>query len=511
MSRIKRFAHSLASGYLLLGVNVIYTLASVSLALHYLSIKEFGLWAVVAQVAMNLHLLVDFGMSGSVSRILIDHKDDSNSTSYGTVIQTGFLALLVQGIVLAAIGSLTALWLPHWMKIPAEFRQIFFWLMIGQCALLGVSFAGRIFTFILQAHQRYDWCNYAQIGGFIFNLLGLWLGFKWKLGLYSLLVAAAANMIFASGLSVIMVWRLCLLPSKGRWGHANWTTFREIFSYANDIFLLSLGYMLISLSQMPVISRTLGLEAAAVWSVASKAFTFAQQLIFKILDFSSGAFAEMMVRGEHERLKFRFREVIILTGSASMAVGLAVALCNESFLKIWTHDRIFWGTKNDFLFACMMIVYANTRCHIGFAGTTKQIRAMKYIYFVEGISFVLFSLLLSKKFGLLGIMFSALLTDLAFSGTYGIYRTTIYFHVSVGEILSDWYKKPAQFFAAFLIVAVLIWFATRSLNPFAQITIDAISISSVGALLFWQLGLDKHLKDEGRKVIQKLKNRFLPA
>ena len=51
MSRLKKFTHSLLSGYVALGVNVFYTLASVPLALHYLGKAEFGLWALVSQIS----------------------------------------------------------------------------------------------------------------------------------------------------------------------------------------------------------------------------------------------------------------------------------------------------------------------------------------------------------------------------------------------------------------------------------------------------------------------------
>jgi len=74
MSRFKRFAHSLASGYAALASTVLVTLASVPLALHYLSKEEFGLWALASQVAAYLSL-IDAGMTGSLSRFLIDHKD----------------------------------------------------------------------------------------------------------------------------------------------------------------------------------------------------------------------------------------------------------------------------------------------------------------------------------------------------------------------------------------------------------------------------------------------------
>src|ERR1051326_5528492 len=97
MSRFRNAARSLASGYLAIGSNVVYTLASVPLALHYLSKDEFGLWALALQVAGYL-LLIDLGITSAVSRILIDHKDEIDGGNYGSVIKTSCLVLTIQGV-----------------------------------------------------------------------------------------------------------------------------------------------------------------------------------------------------------------------------------------------------------------------------------------------------------------------------------------------------------------------------------------------------------------------------
>src|SRR5438445_3724019 len=109
MSRIKRYAHSLVSGYAALIANVVYSLLSVPLAMRYLSNEEFGLWLVAAQVSTYL-ALIDFGMSASIGRILIDHKDERNGGAYGEVIKTGALILTIQGIVIAAVGMAAGFW-----------------------------------------------------------------------------------------------------------------------------------------------------------------------------------------------------------------------------------------------------------------------------------------------------------------------------------------------------------------------------------------------------------------
>src|ERR1017187_9077761 len=151
MSRLKKFTHSLLSGYVALGANIFYTLASVPLALHYLGKAEFGLGALVSSISGYI-ALIDLGMAGSVSRILIDHKDDRQTGAYGGVIKTGALVGLVQGALIVLAGTALSALAGALLRVPLELRREFVWLMIGQSVLLGLTFAARIFSHLLFAH-----------------------------------------------------------------------------------------------------------------------------------------------------------------------------------------------------------------------------------------------------------------------------------------------------------------------------------------------------------------------
>src|SRR5215831_10763821 len=152
MSRVKRFTYSLASGYVLLAINSAYTLASVPLALHYLSKEYFALWALTAQIAGYV-ALVDFGLSASAARILIDYKDRRTGGEYGSVIQTGALVGFSQGTLIFLSGLLVALVIGPLLHIPVALRQTFFWLVVGQCGVTALTFAARILVHILTASQ----------------------------------------------------------------------------------------------------------------------------------------------------------------------------------------------------------------------------------------------------------------------------------------------------------------------------------------------------------------------
>jgi len=334
MSRFSNAVRSLTSGYAALVANGVYLLASIPLALRYLSADEFALWNLVVQIAGYL-ILIDFGMTGAVSRILIDHKDDREAGNYGAVIKTGMLGLLFQGVCIIFGGLLLARSLPLLLDVPYQFRKVFEVLIAGQCALLGALFVTRIFMSLLQAHQRFDVINYAQILQLIAGFATQWLTFHLGWGLYSLLAASAVNAVVGSMYNLFWVLKLQLFPSTASWGKANGKIFRELLSFGKDLFLLSIGLQLLNATQVVIITRTLGLTAASVWIIATKTFLLAQQVVARISDFSSSALGEMVVRGEQERLQRRFRELLVLTGAAAVFVGGSIALCNSSFIAVW--------------------------------------------------------------------------------------------------------------------------------------------------------------------------------
>jgi O-antigen/teichoic acid export membrane protein len=124
-----------------------------------------------------------------------------------------------------------------------------------------------------------------------------------------------------------------LFPPGSASGRANSKTFLELFSYGRRVFLITVGQQLVNASQVMVISRTLGLNAAAIWSIATKGFTVAQQVVNRPYDFSAAGFSEMMVRNERPKLLPRFRHLVVLSVSLAVWTGLGVALCNPSFLE----------------------------------------------------------------------------------------------------------------------------------------------------------------------------------
>lgn len=339
MSRLNRYTQSLISGYALLGINMLYTLGSVPLALHYLpNTEELGLWALTSKLGVFI-AMVDFGLSASVARILIDHKDDRAGGGYGAMVKTGFLVGTVQGLLVLLVGTVLAFHAGPWLDIGPELHRTFTWLLLGQCCLLAVSFSTRTLGHILAAHQRFDIVNYNQAVAQMVTFGVTWFFFARGYGVMSILYGHVATVVQ----SVVFNWagcaRLHLLPRAGQWGRITAAQFKVVFHFGNDIFIMALGALLVSTSQTILVTRLLGLEAATIWNIFTRAYDVLQQVIFRLFDYSSSALAEMIVRGEKARLQARFRQIVVLSASLSVVAGVMFALCNTSFVTLWTSGR----------------------------------------------------------------------------------------------------------------------------------------------------------------------------
>ena len=495
MSRLKNFSRNLATSYLQLAVNVVYSLVSVPLILHWLPKAEFGMWAVLVQL-MSYIFLVDLGINQAIARFLVDHKDCRHNGEYGALVKTSAMVSAIQGLVVLAVVTLGSPLLASLLKIPAEYQGTFIALMRIQGLIAAFTFCMNPLSIMLNAHQRMDILSRQSIYNLV-GQLGLLLLFLTRgCGIYAFVYAGA---IIALVTPAQLFWhcrRLGLLPRAGEWGKVTWTQFKEVFLYGKDVFLMNLGVQLSVNSQTIIISRELGLESAAAWSVGTKVFALMGQMQFQPFNAARPGLSEMAVRKETGRLRARFQNIVVLTTSLGVFLGVGFALCNSLFVEIWTGGKIAWTPFNDVLLALWLFFTAMQTTHCNFVSVTKQIGWMRYVYFVEGFCFVTLSLLLGQYWGLPGIIFCSLPCLILFPYQFGIRRSCQYFHLNFACIAFDWVRPSLKLAVILTPLALILWLATSGLPPSLRLAIHGAAAGGLGGLLFLRIGLPLEIVGE---------------
>jgi O-antigen/teichoic acid export membrane protein len=416
--RTYNFIRSLGAGYFATAVNIAYTVASVPLALHYLGNEQFGLWALAQQI-MGYLMLLDLGVSSAVSRFIADRKDEVSGGEYGSILLTGGIVFVAQGILIGIAGFIFSFFAPILFSVPQHLSSDFTNVLIIITALAGISVALRTLGAPLWAFQRMDVSYGLGSLTLLTSLAALWGGFHLGWGIYSFALAGIPAAILCPIITFLICWKSGFYPSAGYWGRPNLLLFRKIFSFGQDVVWVSMGSQLVNASQIMILSRVVSLNAAATFAIGTKLFTMGQQLTGRIIESSAPGLTEMFVRGDTSRFNLRFSNIISITAFLATVGATALIALNTPFVSFWTSGAVHWNLACDALLAGLLIATSITRCLIGVFGLTGSFRPVRHIYFAEGCVFIMVAIPAAAHFGIIGILGSSLIVHLMIAGILG--------------------------------------------------------------------------------------------
>ena len=479
MSRVKNYLSSVATGYVNLATNILYSLASVPLALHFLTREEFGLWALVVQLAWYL-MLIDTGMSNATGRRLIDHKDERANGIYGSVLKTGLAVLGVQGIILCIATVLAAPLISAIFKIPPHLAPVFERLLVFQAAISALSLPARGVGQTLTAHARIDLINIANCCALVVNFAVTWFAFGAGAKLFSPIYGTASGFTVTALLQILFAHRHGFFPRSSEWGRATWELFTEIFTFGRKLFLITLGTNLMLTTQTMIITRCLGLEAAAAWSIGTKVFTLVVQLVGKLYESVGPILSEMWIRGERTRIVHRTRDVLVLCLLVSVFCGCGLALGNSAFVRLWTGGRIEWHWSFDLLLAVWLCDLIANRVLSLPVLASKELGLLGFVYLLEGVAFVGLGFWILPRAGIGGLLILTLLCSLI-SGCYLLGRNRRYSRDQIRFWDRATWGPPILAGGALVAISITVTLATESLPALPQLLARVTVLGIAGA------------------------------
>lgn len=449
--------------------------------------------------------LIELGMSGATARILMDYKDHPENGDYGSVILTGSLVFVMQASIIAVVGLVSAPWVVNVVGVPTNLVSVAIYLLRWLCVTFAVATGLKVFGSLLYANKHLDLLNAITGGTVLIGLVLMAAILASGAGLRGLVVMFVLQISLTVLFQIIACWRLKLLPRWGCWGRPTFARFVELFRLAKDFFLVSMGTQVLEASQLIIVTRTMGLAAAAAWSVSTKIFALIFQLLTKIQGTGVVFLSEMMVRGESQRLENRFRQICQITAAlAAVTLAMAVAV-NQPFVSAWAKPSLAWGMSLSALMAVLVFLNAVTRCHVDLIIHTKSIMALRYIYFLEAAAFVGLSLWLSPKIGFYGVLLPALTCLVLARFWYVAWRVARYFSVSLRLVCWSWMRRSLL---AILLLIPFIWTAAAIpqivTSPWLQFTLATLWVGVPSTVTLVALALPPDVMEEFRQHFRKL-------
>jgi O-antigen/teichoic acid export membrane protein len=489
--RSTSFARGLGAGYLATAINIAYTAASVPLALHYLGKDQFGLWSLSQQIVGYL-ILLDLGVTSAVSRFIADHKDDVNGGDYGRLLLTGAIVFAIQGALIVIVGLVFSIFAPALFSVPTPLASDFTKVLMIISSLAGISIFSRSLSAPLWAFHRID---FSYVMGTVSLLLGfaaLWLGFHFGWGIYSFAISGLPAALLCPAMTFYFCRRNGFYPSaKSGWQAPALPDILRVFAFGKDAALMTLGSQMVNATQIMIISRFVGLDAAAIFSIGTKLYSLGQQLVARVVGTAAPALTELFVRGENARFNTRFYDVVSISIFLATMISSFLVIGNSAVVSIWTSRMISWNPLADVLLGALLVGTSVSRCLNELFVYKGNLKTVRHIYFVEGLFSITLSIPAVIRFGLIGLLATTLFVHLAVALSFSLKAAARAFVQAVPIM-----RLILKSFLILFLMFVCAGLSTRLHLERTQAILFIILFAPVGGFLGWSLLLHRSLRTE---------------
>lgn len=475
------YLRGVSSAYFLLLVNIAYSFTSIPIIIHFLGSEVFGLWAIALQIGVVLQL-ADLGLCGALVRILINHKDDKVSPGYQRALFSVWTTLCVIAVVVISVVSVLIPHLVSILEINLAIQPDFAEFLLFYLVVFSLKFVLNPISLALASHQRADLTNWTSSFGFLVALIALVFFLNGGSGLWSLVYAQLIVVLVTHAINFWQAVHLGFIPSPKLGDLFHLKSLLEIASYGWQRLLAILGTTLLSSAPTFLITRYLGLEATAAWTVGTRVQRIFVQLMSKLPELAFPSLVEMQVRGEKDLMKQRFLEVLRVTSAGSCVLAGLLLACNREFVVLWAGRGLSWGFETDIAIALLFLVMISQKIFWYPASIAKDLGITKYSFLLEAGLFSLIVVLTPRN--CLSLFFFASImasTGMLVSLPILIWRTAQILKMSFLETIKQGFTVVLRGGIPILIISFLLTKVIAS-EGWIHLIIDVVLISMMGFL-----------------------------
>jgi O-antigen/teichoic acid export membrane protein len=410
-------SRNVASNFAGFGVQAITTFALTPFVLRSLGAHDYGVWSIVVGLT-GYYGLFDLGLRAGLTQYLTRHLANNDHERLNRTLSTGVAALGLVGLVTIILSAAFAWYLPGHFGLPSADAQDVRWAV----ALAGLSISVQFFLFpfsaLLPALERFDLANAIGIVTRLITAAATYAAMRTGGGLVALSVVLAVTT------SLDYAWRtvvaLRLVPqARVKLRLASFASLRELFSYGAWNVTIGAGIRLISYTDSLVIGAVLGASAVATFAIAGSLVNYFADSIVAITQ----VFFPAMTRLDAQKDADGLRRLYV-TGSrltliiASTGTTLIVLFAGD-FLRLWVGSGLGNEVGRTTLVLHILIIAAacsawqRIGCQVLLA--TRQVPLVARLFGAEAILNLLLSVLLVRRFGLMGVALGTLVPSLLFN------------------------------------------------------------------------------------------------
>lgn len=368
--------------------------------LHRLGDEAYSIWILIFAITGYFSLL-DFGIRSSIVKYTAGFIATHDHDQLQCYLSTSFAFYSVVGLFVLSITAGGFFYFPSLFRVPADLLRSAQALLLMSGVCIAATFPLNVFSGALEGMQKFSWLQLSQIGVALMRavLVAVVLldgGGLLAIGTVTVTMSLLTSLIFA-----FLAWRA--LPVQLNIGRVDANVFRKMAGYGAFAFAILGAEKLRFQSDSLVIGAVLSTSAIASFSIAAKLVEYSSYAVRSMSQIFTPMSSQLHTVGDLKGLR-----VAALAGSRASAL-IVFPLCvvfvilGKSIIASWVGANYVSSYPILVLLTVPRTLYLAQASSIRILLGIGRHRVLAAVLWSEGATNILLSLLLARRFGVLGV------------------------------------------------------------------------------------------------------------
>jgi len=321
--------------------NIIYFLASIVIGIFlvpyfvsHLGVAAYGLIPLATSITGYAAIVIQ-SLNTSVSRFLTVDLQREDYAAANRTFNTAFFGLTAVILLMVPIVLVVAWFFPSIFQVPAGKEIGSAILFIGVCAAFFLRSWSGNFTVQLFAYNRLDLQNLANLANlFVQTVMIIFFFTYFRPNLALVGVAYLAGAIVASGISIVLAWRVC--PYLRVSIHSfDRTKIKDLCGMGGWVIINNIGSLLFLQIDLIIVNLLFGATSAGAYAIALQWVILLRAFAAMLSGVLTPTIFSYYARGETKSLIRITKSAVKLMGFiVALPIGLICGLASQ-LLAVW--------------------------------------------------------------------------------------------------------------------------------------------------------------------------------
>lgn len=404
---------NIATSFAIKGISILISLSLVPLTIHYVNPTQYGIWLTLSSIIAWFSFF-DIGFGNGLRNRFTEAKTSGNMQNARIYISTTYAVLTIIFSFVWVLFFIANFFI-DWSKILNAPPK-----MIGELSTLAlIVFSFFCIQIVLKTLNTIMIADQKPAKGAFIDMLGQLL----TLIIIYILTKTTQGSLLNLGLTIGFVPILVLFISTF-WFYSK--SYRYIspklryvnFAYAKDIMKLGLKFFIIQIAVLVIyqtsniiIAHVCKPEDVAIYNIALKYFGIATMVFSIIMTPYWSAFTDAFTSNEYEWMK---RSVTLLRKLALLIILFVVVMIFVSPIayKIWIGNVVKIEKSVSITVAIYVIILIWNTLYASLLNGMGKIKLQLYLSIIGILANIPLAIFLGSKFGIEGVVMSAILLNL---------------------------------------------------------------------------------------------------